>query len=105
METQLLSQTSRITGEVHHVRYENPDTGFAVLVMLDADGKKFVACGVLSGNAPGKTLELTGHFEEHAEFGREFKVDSAREVCRGRATASRASSAARCRASVPRPPT
>ena len=80
METPLLPQNTTVTGEVHHVRYENRDTGFAVLVMLDPDGKKFVACGVLAGNAPGKTLELSGHFEEHAEFGREFKADSAREV-------------------------
>jgi len=80
LETPLLPQNTTVTGEVHHVRYENRDTGFAVLVMLDPDGKKFVACGVLAGNAPGKTLELSGHFEEHAEFGREFKADSAREV-------------------------
>ena len=70
----------RITGEVHHVRYENPDTGFAVLVLTSPSGEKIVACGVLAGNTPGKTLELSGHYEEHAEFGREFKADSAREV-------------------------
>ena len=80
METPLTPQTVRITGEVHRVRYENPDTGFAVLVLLAPDGKKFVARGVLAGNAPGKTLELSGHFEEHAEFGREFKTESFREV-------------------------
>ena len=80
LETPLTRQSVRITGEVHRVRYENPDSGFAVLVMLDSSGRKFVACGVLAGNAPGKTLELSGHFEDHAEFGREFKADSAREV-------------------------
>ena len=80
METPLTPPTVSITGEVHRVRYENPDTGFAVLVMLDPAGKKFVACGVLAGNPPGKTLELSGHFEDHAEFGREFKAESAREV-------------------------
>jgi len=80
LENPLTPPTTAITGEVHRVRYENPDTGFAVLVLVDPDGKKFVACGVLAGNPPGKTLELTGHFEDHAEFGREFKADSAREV-------------------------
>ena len=80
METPLTPQSVRITGEVHHVRYENPDSGFAVLVMLDSSGRKFVACGVLAGSAPGKTLELTGHFEDHAEFGREFKADSVRVI-------------------------
>ena len=69
-----------VTGEVHRVRYENPDTGFAVLVLVDSEGKKFVACGALAGNAPGKTLELSGHFENDAEYGRELKADSAREV-------------------------
>ena len=67
LEPPLTQQSVRITGEVHHVRYENPDSGFAVLVMLDSSGRKFVACGVLAGNAPGKTLELSGHFEDHAE--------------------------------------
>jgi exodeoxyribonuclease V alpha subunit len=80
LDTPLLPQKTTVTGEVHHVRYENRDSGFAVLVMLDLEGKKFVACGVLAGTPPGKTLELTGHFEEHAEFGREFKVDAFREV-------------------------
>ena len=80
MDTPLLPQKTTVTGEVHHVRYENRDSGFAVLVMLDQEGKKFVACGVLAGTPPGKTLELTGHFEDHAEFGREFKADSFREV-------------------------
>ena len=80
MDTPLLPQKTTVTGEVHHVRYENRDSGFAVLVMLDPEGKKFVACGVLAGTSPGKTLELTGHFEDHAEFGREFKADSFREV-------------------------
>ena len=54
METPLTPPAEKITGEVHRVRYENPDTGFAVLVMVDPDGKKFVACGVLAGNPPGK---------------------------------------------------
>ena len=80
MDTPLLPQKTTVTGEVHHVRYENRDTGFAVLVMLDPEGKKFVACGVLAGTPPGKTLELTGHFEDHVEFGREFKTDTFREV-------------------------
>ena len=81
MDTPLLAPPSvTVTGEVHRVRYENPDTGFAVLVLVDAEGKKFVACGALAGNAPGKTLELTGHYENDAEYGRELKVDSAREV-------------------------
>jgi exodeoxyribonuclease V alpha subunit len=76
----LAPPTVRITGEVHHVRYENPDTGFAVLVMTAPNGEKFVACGVLAGSTPGKTLELSGHYEDHAEFGREFNAESAREV-------------------------
>ena len=80
MDKILAPPTVRITGEVHHVRYENPDTGFAVLVMTAPNGEKFVACGVLAGSTPGKTLELSGHYEDHAEFGREFNAESAREV-------------------------
>ena len=72
--------TIRVTGEVRRVRYENPDSGFAVLVMLTPEGEKFAACGELAGHAPGKTLELTGRFEEVGEFGREFKVESCREI-------------------------
>ena len=71
---------TRITGEVHRVRYENARSGFAVLVLQSADGNKIVACGALAGNAPGRTLELEGRFEQHAEFGREFKVERCREV-------------------------
>ena len=81
MDTPLLSPpVVTVTGEVRRVRYENPDTGFAVLVMEDLEGKKFVACGTLAGNPAGKSLELTGHYENDAEYGRELKVDSVREV-------------------------
>ena len=70
----------KITGEVHRVRYENPESGFAVLVLDAPDGTRFAACGDLAGHAPGKHLELEGSFEEHAEFGRQLRVTSCREV-------------------------
>ena len=70
----------KVTGEVHRVRYENPETGFAVLVLDAPDGTRFAACGELAGHAPGTHLELVGNYEEHAEFGREFKATGCREV-------------------------
>lgn len=80
MDLEKHNPTQRITGEVRRVRYENPRSGFAVLVMVTPEGKNFAACGDLAGHTPGKTLELFGRFEENGEFGREFKVEKCREM-------------------------
>jgi exodeoxyribonuclease V alpha subunit len=74
-ELQSLTKT-RITGEILNMRFENPENGFAVLTFLSADGTKFAVIGPLAGMTRGQLIEADGYFEDHPEFGRQFRIDS-----------------------------
>ncbi len=58
------------------MRFENPENGFAVVTFLSADGTKFAAIGPLAGMTRGQFIEADGYFEDHPEFGRQFRIDS-----------------------------
>lgn len=78
-EVQTLTKT-RITGEILRIRFENPATGFALVSFRASDGMKFVAKGSLAGIIPGQFVEAEGYFENHPEFGRQFRMESWRPV-------------------------
>jgi len=78
-EIQSLTKT-RITGEIVRVRFANPDNGFTVAVFRGADGTKFPVVGTMPGISAAQFIEADGYFDEHREFGREFKVDSYRVI-------------------------
>ena len=78
-EVQTLTKT-RITGEIKRIRFENPDTGFVVFTLI-CDGKNEFTCkGEVPGIRVGLCMECDGYFENHPEFGRQFKIDSFRIV-------------------------
>ncbi len=58
--------------------FQSDSDGYAVVRMLEAGGSEFTACGLLSALLPGQEADLTGHWEKHPEFGRQFRVDSFR---------------------------
>jgi len=66
--------TFRISGEVKRVLYENAGNGFAVIKLITPEGNRVQACGTLAGIQPGQFVELSGVFENHADFGEEFKA-------------------------------
>lgn len=78
-ELQSLTKT-RISGEILNMRFENPENGFAVVTFLAADNTKFAAIGPLAGMTRGQFIEADGYFEDHPEFGRQFRIDSYRIV-------------------------
>lgn len=78
-ELQTLTKT-RITGEIFRVRFENPSTGFALVTFQTSDGMKFAAKGLMAGITCGQFVEAEGYFENHPEFGRQFRVESWRPV-------------------------
>ncbi len=61
-----------LRGEVIRIIYENSDGSFAVLRLKDADGAEHTVRGPLGGVVSGQHLELSGKWERHAEFGRQF---------------------------------
>ena len=78
-EIQSLTKT-RITGEIVRVRFENPENGFKVAIFRAGDGTKFPITGIMPGISAAQFIEADGYFEDHREFGRQFKVDSFRVI-------------------------
>ncbi len=65
----------KLTGEIRRVRFENPESGFAVLVVKPESGRELPVCGSLAGLHAGQCIEVEGFYGEHAEFGREFRAE------------------------------
>lgn len=76
-EIQTLTRT-RITAEILRTRFENPETGFAIVIMECTDGSKITAKGDVSGISCGQFIEAEGYFENHPDFGRQFKIENYR---------------------------
>lgn len=70
-----MSETCRIHGTVEKITFYNPANGFAVIELNTGDEMVSVV-GTLFDVHGGEELNLTGAFEEHASFGRQFKATS-----------------------------
>ncbi|MBR4125920.1 MAG: hypothetical protein IKR13_06925, partial [Victivallales bacterium] len=72
----LPTETS-LVGEVLRVVFANPDNGYAVLrLKRDGGTGEAVLAGSLSGVQPGVRIEVTGHWTDHPQFGRQFQVEN-----------------------------
>lgn len=78
MQKQLLTQT-KIRGEIIRVRFEKPQTGFAILSVKMEDGEKITVCGNLSGLSDGSCVEFEGYYEKN-DYGLQFRATSFRPV-------------------------
>ena len=63
-----------IEGTVVDVTFQNEENGFTV-IEFSGDGEYFNATGLLGNVYPGEKLTLTGHFENHHTFGRQFRIE------------------------------
>lgn len=64
--------------EVARVRFQAPDTGFAVLDAVTDDGEEVVVCGPLAHVGPGEAMEVRGAWREHPRHGRQLHVTDVR---------------------------
>ena len=69
-----MTQT-KICGEIICIRFEKPQTGFAILTVQLDDGKKTTVCGNLSGLGVGNTIEFDGYYEQ-SDYGLQFRATS-----------------------------
>ena len=74
MPKELLTQTE-ICGEIIRIRFEKPQTGFAVLTVQIDGGEKLTVCGNLSGLGVGSTIKFDGYFEK-SDYGLQFRATS-----------------------------
>ena len=65
-----------IQGQIERVTYTNDDSGFTV-AKVKVDGSKHLVTvvGSIMSPAPGQIMELTGTWNAHPKYGRQFKVE------------------------------
>ncbi len=78
MNSQQELTLARLRGEIRRVVFENEDTQFAVLKVVDDSGLEHAATGPMAGLTAGQYLEMEGYWERHPEFGRQFRAESYR---------------------------
>jgi exodeoxyribonuclease V alpha subunit len=68
---------STLTGEVSRVSYENEETGFRVVkVVQNAREGPVMLVGVFQAVGPGNQVRATGHYIDDPKHGRQFRADS-----------------------------
>ncbi|MCM8530581.1 MAG: AAA family ATPase, partial [Lentisphaeraceae bacterium] len=72
--TSLSEQTIR--GEILKVVFCNPDTNYAILMLLTEDKKEIcvVGSGTLVNVSPGELIEAQGNWTIHKDWGKQFKA-------------------------------
>ena len=63
-----------LDGTVERVVFHNPDTGWTVLKIEDADGRLVPAVGKLPGVQAGEGLRITGNWRRDPKYGRQFQI-------------------------------
>ena len=67
----------RLTGQLDRILYQNPDTFYTVAkVQIDGSAESVTVVGPLSGCNPGETLKVSGRWETHPKYGKQFKAES-----------------------------
>lgn len=64
---------------VRKVHYTN-DNDWCICDIVDSDGKRNHAVGIVPGIAKGMALEVQGEWVEHRTYGLQFRIDRYREV-------------------------
>jgi exodeoxyribonuclease V alpha subunit len=66
-----------LAGEVQRVTFENEETGFRVIKVLEGRHREpVVVVGVFGAVGPGNQVRATGSYVEDPKHGRQFRVDS-----------------------------
>lgn len=62
-------------GIAEELVFRKEDTGFTVMDISTEDGELITVVGVLPEISAGEELKLTGHWDTHATFGRQFRAE------------------------------
>ena len=66
----------KFRGTIEEVIYHNEENGYTVLVLAPEEGDPFTAVGELPFAAEGETLTVLGKWEEHRNYGRQFRIET-----------------------------
>ena len=62
-----------IKGYIDHLIFRNSDNGYTVMV-VNHDGEKLTCVGSFPVITEGETIEASGHYTEHATYGKQFQI-------------------------------
>lgn len=65
----------QLTGIAEEIVFRKQETGFTVMDISTEDGELITVVGVLPEISPGEKLKLTGYWDVHATFGRQFRAE------------------------------
>ncbi len=66
-----------LSGQVEKVTYYSEESGFTVARLItEAQGAPVTVVGPLMNPRPGEVLQLQGEWQQHAAFGRQFRVQA-----------------------------
>lgn len=75
------AQPVLLQGSIEYVTYHNPDNGYSVLKVRSRGQRDLVTLvGHLSSVTPGESVEGTGHWTQHRDFGLQFQAQSLRTI-------------------------
>ncbi len=70
-----------LKGIVERITYSNPENGFSVIRIKTENKEELVtAVGTLAQISPGTQLIMKGSWKNDSKFGRQFTVDSYKEL-------------------------
>ncbi len=69
--------TEKLAGEIEQISFHNAENDYVVARLRDSATAELVTVvGHLSGSYQGQQLDLTGRWQQHPRFGRQFVVES-----------------------------
>ena len=69
------TETVQLSGTVEDIVFQNEDTGFTVIDLM-TDKELITAVGVLPSLSVGESLKVSGFWDYHHSFGRQFRVEN-----------------------------
>ncbi|MDD3118448.1 MAG: ATP-dependent RecD-like DNA helicase [Victivallales bacterium] len=69
-----------LKGEIVRVVFTNPDNGYCVFRLADAQGVEYMVTGMTGGLYAGQHVEVTGYWENHRDYGRQLRADAVKFV-------------------------
>lgn len=72
--SELVKET--LFGTVENIVFHKPETGFTVMDLSTEDGELVTVVGVMPEISAGEELNLSGSWDNHSSFGRQFKAES-----------------------------
>jgi exodeoxyribonuclease V alpha subunit len=67
---------SRVEGEVRGFAHQGEDSAFAVVYLRLSTGEEVTAVGPLGHLVPGQNVVLSGRWQDHPAYGRQFRTES-----------------------------